>query len=313
MRYVPLGRSGLKISRLALGTWRSWGTALDYGQAEACFRAALAGGVNLIDVADVYAGGQAEAWLGWMLGAVDRDRLVISTKVYWPAGDGPNDRGLGRKHLRASVEASLRRLRTDHIDLLLCHRLDPETPTRETLRAIGDLLAAGAVLYWGVCSADAGAITDLCRSADALGVPRPVANQPPYSLLERRIEAEVLPECRRLGISQVVYSPLAQGVLTGKYLAARSPDSRATDPDRRPGMERYLEQAERVRGLVDLAAELDTTPARLALAWTLRDDGIATALFGATRPAQVRDDLEAIRLELDPATTQRLDALFPPA
>jgi aryl-alcohol dehydrogenase-like predicted oxidoreductase len=313
MRYVPLGRSGLKVSRLALGTWRSWATSLDYGQAEACFREALAGGVNLVDVADVYAGGQAEAWLGWLLASVDRDRLVVATKAFWPTGHGPNDRGLGRKHLRASVETSLERLRTDHIDLLYCHRLDPETPAEETLRAIDDLVTSGKVLYWGICSADAAAITDLCRRADALGVPRPIANQPPYSLLERRIEAEVLPVCRALGLGQVVFSPLAQGVLTGKYLAAEPPRSRAADPGRKPGMERYLERAGPVRGLADLADELGTTCARLALAWTLRSDGIASAIFGATSPEQVRDNLEATRLELAPGTLDRLEALFPPA
>lgn len=313
MRYVPLGRSGLRVSRLALGTWRTWGTTLDYAAAEACFRTALEGGVNLVDTADVYAGGQAESWLGWMLESVPRHALVIATKAFWPTGEGANQRGLSRKHLRASVESSLRRLRTDHVDLFYCHRLDPSVPVEETLRAVDDLIRAGKILYWGVCSADAAAIAGLCRTADQLGVPRPIANQPPYSLLDRRIELEVLSTCAALGIGQVVFSPLAQGVLTGKYLAGATPGSRAADPDRRPGMEGHLERTDRVRVLVAMADELGTTPARLALAWTLRSDDVCAAIFGATRVEQVRDDLAALELTLAPTTLSRLDRLFPTA
>ena len=313
MRHVRLGRSGLRVSRLALGTWRSWGTALDYAAAEACFRTALEGGINLVDVADVYAGGQAEAWLGWMLESVDRHEVVVASKAFWPSGDGPNDRGLGRKHLLASVEASLRRLRTDHLDLFLCHRLDTDTPAEETLRTIDDLVAKGKILYWGICSADATAIAGLCRLADGLGVPSPIANQPPYSLLDRRIERSVLPVCERLGIGQIVFSPLAQGVLTGKYLDGPPAGSRATDAHRKPGMERHLERVAAVRGLRTLADELGTTPARLALAWTLRGPAVASAIFGATRPEQVRDNLAALELSLTPEVLARLDAEFPPA
>ncbi len=312
MRHVPLGRSGLRVSRLALGTWRSWGTALDYSAAEACLRAALDGGISLVDLADVYAGGQAESWLGWMLGSLNRHRLVIATKAYWPTGDGPNDRGLSRKHLRARVDASLRRLRTDHIDLFYCHRLDPGVPLAETLRTIDELVSAGKILYWGLCSADAAAITAVCRAADQLGVPRPIANQPPYSLLDRRIEAEVLPTCSALGLGQAVFSPLGQGVLTGKYLGAPPPGSRANDPARLPGMEDHLERTDAVRSLVALAGELGTTPARLALAWTLRPGAATASIFGATSPEQVAENLAALELVLTPPTLGTLDRVFPP-
>jgi aryl-alcohol dehydrogenase-like predicted oxidoreductase len=316
MRYARLGRSGLRVSRMALGTWRSWGAALDYAGAEACFRAAIEAGVNLVDVADVYAGGQAEAHLGWMLEQVRRERIVVATKAFWPAGDGPNDRGLSRKHLVASVEGSLRRLRTDRIDLFLCHRVDPETPTFETVRTLGRLIRDGKLLYWGLCTDRPADVLELCSVADELGVPRPVANQPPYSLLDRRIEGELLEVCGRFGLAQIVFSPLAQGVLTGKYLGAAPTGSRAADPGRVGGMERHLAPAHRhaVAGLVALAAELETSPAAVALAWTLREPtAVASALFGATSAEQVRANVAGASLDLPPEALDRLERLFPPS
>jgi len=208
---MKLGRSGLVISRLALGTWRTWGNRLDYATAEACFRTALDCGINLVDVADVYAGGQAESWLGWMMESLRREDVVVSTKIFWPTGDDPNSRGLSRKHLVEQVDTSLARLRTDYVDLLFCHRVDPAVPARETVATIGRLIETGKVLYWGISSADVARIVELCRTADALGVPRPIASQPRYNLQDRGIEAELLPTCRSLGMGQVVFSPLAQG------------------------------------------------------------------------------------------------------
>lgn len=311
MQYALLGRSGLRVSRLALGTWRNWGCGQDFYAAEDCLRAALCAGVNLVDVADVYAGGQAESWLGWMLGPADRGRVLIATKAFWPAGDAPNERGLSRKHLLESVEASLRRLRTDRIDLFLWHRLDAATPLLESVSATGDLLRQGKVLYWGLCSADAAAIAGVCRTADALGVPRPIANQPPYNLLDRRIEAEVIPACRALGLSQIAFSPLAQGVLSGKYLYGRPAASRAADPGRLEGMERHLSRSDAVAGLAALARDLSSTPAKLALAFCLRDDAVASAVFGASSPAQVLANVEAIEQPLSAEVRARLEAIFP--
>lgn len=312
MRFASLGRSGLRVSRLALGTWRTWGTSLDYAAAERVFRRAIEGGVNLVDVADVYAGGQAEAWLGWMMEHVRRDDLVVCTKACWPTGAGPNAGGLSAKHLAESVERSLGRLRTDRIDLFLCHRTDPSTPLQETVGAIGRLIAAGKIVHWGVSTGRAADLIDLAHVADALAVPRPIANQPPYSLLDRRIEAELLPVAGRLGIGQVVFSPLAQGVLTGKYLAATPPDSRAGDPSRLAGMERYLARRDAVAGLADLARELGTTPGRCALAWVLRAGAVASALFGASSPGQVDDNLAALDVDVS-EVTERLERLFPSA
>jgi len=312
VRYTTLGRSGLRVSRLALGTWRTWGTSLDYDAAERVFRRALEGGVNLVDLADVYAGGQAEAWLGWMMQSLRRDDLVICTKACWPTGAGVNAGGLSARHLAEAVEGSLRRLRTDRVDLFLCHRSDPGTPTPESVRAIGRLVAAGKVVHWGVSTGSAADLVDLARTADALGVPRPVACQPPYSLLDRAIERELLPTARRLGVGSVVFSPLAQGVLTGKYLAAAPPDARGADPARASGMERYLDRREAVAGLAALAGELETTPGRVALAWVLRRrGGVASALFGASTPEQVEDNLGGLELSLDGETLDRLDGLFP--
>ncbi len=209
---MRLGRSGLVISRLALGTWRTWGNTLDYEAAERCLRTALEHGVNLVDVADVYAGGQAESWLGWMMESLRRSDVVVSTKFFWPTdADDPNARGLSSKHLTEQLETSLRRLRTDYVDLLFCHRVDPRVPAEETVRTIGRMIDAGKVLYWGVSSADVARIMELSRTAEALGVPRPIASQPRYNLLDRGIEDELLPTCRSLGMGQVVFSPLGQG------------------------------------------------------------------------------------------------------
>ena len=314
MKYVNLGRSGLKVSRLSIGSWLTFGSSVDAGLTERCVRTALDGGVNVIDTADIYAIGAAEAALGTFLPDLQRSSIVLATKLFWPMSDDPNDRGLSRKHVFESIEASLRRLRTDYVDLYQCHRYDEETPLDETVRAMGDLVRMGKILYWGVSCWTASQIVDACRTADLLGAPRPISNQPPYNLLSREIECDVIPTSRHEGLSQIVFSPLAQGALTGKYSGGVRPEgSRAADSQRNMFMDRMLEPANlaRIDGLVAIAAELGTTPSRLALAWCLRDDNVASVIFGATRVEQVQDNVEAAELCLSEETIRRLDALFP--
>ncbi len=315
MQYVNLGRSGLKVSRVALGSWLTYGSSVDGTGTGACVRAALDAGVIFIDTADVYARGEAETVLGGVLDGVKRSSYVLASKAFWPMSDDPNDQGLSRKHLFESCHASLRRLRTDYLDLYQCHRYDRHTPVAETVRAMGDLIAQGKVLYWGVSCWRASQIKDACHIADKLGVPRPISNQPPYNLVNRSIEQEVIPASIEEGLGQVVFSPLAQGLLTGKYSGGKLPaGSRGADEQRNVFMRGHLADAEllsRVDRMVAIAKELDTTPARLALAWCLRDDAVASVIVGATRTSQVEDNVAAANLELNEDVLSALDELFP--
>ena len=314
MQYMNLGASGLKVSRVAIGSWLTYGSSVQKEETAACIRAALDQGVILVDTADIYARGAAESVLGEVLQGVRRQDVVRATKAFWPMSDNPNDRGLSRKHLFESVHASLERLRTDYVDLYQCHRYDHETPVAETVAAMGDLIRQGKVLYWGVSCWRAEQILDACRLADQLGVPRPISNQPPYSLLARDIEQEVVPLCEREGLGQIVWSPLAQGVLTGKYSGGNRPSgTRGADEQRNMFMGRHLQDdvLDRVDKMVEIAGDLGTTPARLALAWALRLDNIVSVIVGATRPEQVVDNVAAAELELDADVLTALDELFP--
>src|SRR6516164_2047269 len=232
MEHRHLGRSGLKVSEIAYGNWITHGSQVAEDAAKACVAAALDEGITSFDTADVYAGTRAESVLGRALHGVRRESLEICTKVFWPTGSGPNDRGLSRKHIIESAHASLRRLQTDYIDLYQAHRYDHETPLEETLRAFDDLVRQGKVLYVGVSEWRAEEIAEAVKIAGELGFDRIVSNQPQYNMLWRVIEAEVLPLCQEAGIAQIAWSPIAQGVLTGKYLAGDRPPagSRATDP-----------------------------------------------------------------------------------
>ncbi len=315
MKYRALGRSGLKVSRVVLGSWLTFGSSVDRRTTVSTVRAALDRGIQTFDTADVYARGEAERVLGEALRGVDRTSIVLASKCFWPMGSGPNDRGLSRKHVTESVEASLQRLGTDYLDLYQCHRYDTETPLEETVRAFEDLVRHGKVLYWGVSVWSGGQIEEairLARDANGYG---PVSNQPPYNLLERDIEEEVLPVCRRLGVGQIVFSPLAQGVLTGKYEGGVRPEgSRAADPERGVFMKRYLapEAAARVARFVALAEEAGVTPARLALASLLARPGIDAVIVGATNPDHVEENAAAVDVVIDGDLARRLDEIFPP-
>ena len=311
MDYRHLGRSGLKISEIAYGNWITHGSQVEETAALACVRAALDEGITTFDTADVYAGGRAEEVLGRAMHGVRRESIEVCTKVFWPIGDGPNDRGLSRKHITESLHASLRRLGTDYVDLYQAHRYDHETPVEETVRAFDDLVRAGKVLYVGVSEWRAEEISAALRAADELGLDRIVSNQPQYNMLWRVIEAEVVPLCEKEGLGQIVWSPIAQGVLTGKYSPGDAPPagSRATDPSGSRFMTDLLtdEVLGAVQRLAPVAADVGLSMAQLAVAWTLQNPDVSAAIVGATRPEQVRENVKAAGVRLDAGVMARID------
>ncbi len=317
MDYRLLGRSGFKVSELTYGNWVTHGSQIGEEAASACVRAALDCGITSFDTADVYARGLAEEILGRALKGERRAGLEVFTKVYGPMGDGPNDAGLSRKHIREGIEASLRRLQMDYVDLYQAHRYDYETPLEETMQAFADVVRSGKALYIGVSEWRAEQIREAKSLAEELHVPL-VSNQPQYSAIYRVIEAEVLPTCRELGLSQVVWSPLGQGVLTGKYQPGQPlpQGSRATDED--GGGAKFIqgllrdEVLERVQQLRPLAEEVGLSMAGLALAWVLQEENVASAIIGASRPEQVQDNVAAVGVRLDPELKKRMDEILAP-
>jgi aryl-alcohol dehydrogenase-like predicted oxidoreductase len=316
MEHRHLGRSGLKISEIAYGNWLTHGSQVEEDAAKACVAAALDEGITTFDTADVYAGTAAEAVLGRALHGVRRESIEIFTKVYWPAGPGVNDRGLSRKHIMESANASLRRLQTDYVDLYQAHRFDYETPLEETLRAFDDLVRQGKVLYLGVSEWRAEQIADALRIADQMGFDRIVSNQPQYNMIWRVIEAEVVPLCEKEGIGQVVWSPIAQGALTGKYLPGGElpSGSRANDPTGANFIRNYLTEPilSRVQQLRLVAEQAGLSLAQLGIAWTLQNPGVSAAIVGATRPEQVRENVRAAGVRLGQDIMRRIDDVLGP-
>ncbi|WP_103534856.1 aldo/keto reductase family protein [Streptomyces sp. SM11] len=316
MKFRQLGRSGLQVSEIACGNWLTHGAQINDDQAVQCVHAALDAGITTFDTADVYAGTAAEAVLGKALKGQRRESLVISTKVFFPTGPGPNDGGLSRKHITEAINGSLSRLGTNYIDLYQAHRFDHRTPLEETLKTFDDLIRQGKVLYIGVSEWTADQIARAMKLAGELGLDRFVSNQPQYSMLWRVIEEEVVPLCDREGLSQIVWSPLAQGVLTGKYLPGHPPPagSRATDEVGSGWVKTFLrdEVLERVQQLTPIAQELGLTQAQLAVAWTLQNPNVAAAIVGASRPEQIRDSAKAAGIRIDPALMRRIDTVLGP-
>ncbi len=310
MKHRHLGQSGLLVSEIAYGNWITHGSQVEKDAAIACVRAAIEEGITTFDTADVYAGTRAEAVLGKALAGERRESLEVFTKVYWPTGPGPNDRGLSRKHIVESIDGSLRRLRTDYVDLYQAHRYDVETPLEETMLAFADIVRQGKALYIGVSEWTAEQIGRAAALARELRVPL-VSNQPQYSMLWRVIEAEVIPASERAGIGQIVWSPIAQGVLTGKYLPGQPPPkgSRATDESGAQFMTRLMTDAvlTRVQKLKPIAQEAGLSMAQLAVAWVLQNRNVASAIVGASRPEQVRDNAKAAGVRLDGAVMERID------
>lgn len=292
MEFRHLGKSGLVVSEIAYGNWITHGSQVEEETAIACVHAALDEGITTFDTADVYAQGRAEEVLGKALKGQRRDGIEIFSKVYWPVGPGKNDRGLSRKHIIRGVEESLRRLGTDYLDLYQAHRFDYATPLEETLRAFDDLVRQGKVLYVGVSEWRAEEIAQALKIADEMGFDRIVSNQPQYNMLWRVIEAEVVPLCEREGIGQIVWSPIAQGVLTGKYKPGQPPPAGSRATDEKSGAQfirRFLDNQqllERVQQLLPLAAEAGLTPAQLAVAWVLQNTNVSAAIIA--RPGRSR-------------------------
>jgi aryl-alcohol dehydrogenase-like predicted oxidoreductase len=317
MDHRLLGRSGFKVSELTYGNWVTHGSQIEEDAAQACVHAALDCGITSFDTADVYARGRAEEILGRALKGQPRAGLEIFTKVYGPMGEGPNEVGLSRKHIREGIDASLRRLQLDYVDLYQAHRYDYETPLEETMQAFADVVRSGKALYIGVSEWRAEEIREAKALAEELHVPL-VSNQPQYSAIYRVIEAEVLPTCRELGLSQVVWSPLGQGVLTGKYQPGQAPPAGSRATDEAGGGAKFISRLlrddvlERVQQLRPLADEAGLSMAGLALAWVLQEENVASAIIGATRPEQVRDNVQAVGVRLDPALKQRMDEILAP-
>lgn len=316
VNYRHLGRSGLKISEITYGNWLTHGSQVENDAATACVRAALDNGITSFDTADVYANTAAETVLGEALKGERRQSLEIFTKVYWPTGPkGPNDTGLSRKHIMESIDGSLTRLQTDYVDLYQAHRYDHATPLEETMQAFADVVRQGKALYIGVSEWTADQIRAGQALAQDLGF-RLVSNQPQYSALWRVIEGEVVPVSEELGLSQIVWSPVAQGVLTGKYLPGQPlpAGSRATDEKGGARMvQSFLDRPnvlERVQQLRPVADELGLSLAQLAVAWVLQNANVAAAIIGASRPEQVVENVKASGVEIPAELMTRIDEIL---
>ena len=315
MDYRYLGNSGLKITEITYGNWLTHGSQVENDAARECVAAALDSGITTFDTADAYANTAAETVLGEALASERRESLEIFTKVYWPTGPmGANDSGLSRKHIMESINGSLSRLGTDYVDLYQAHRYDAETPLEETMQAFADVVRQGKALYIGVSEWDADQLRRGSALAKDLGISL-ISNQPQYSMLWRVIEEEVVPASKELGISQIVWSPVAQGVLTGKYLPGQPlpAGSRATDDKGgADAVKRFLtdDVLTAVQELKPIADEQDLTLAQLAIAWVLSNENVASAIIGASRPDQVRDNVKAAGVSLSSDTLARIDAVL---
>jgi len=303
------------VSEITYGNWITHGSQVEQEAAIKCVRAALDNGITTFDTADVYAGTRAETVLGKALKGVRRESYELLTKVYWPTGPGKNDRGLSRKHIMESVHASLSRLKTDHIDLYQMHRFDFETPLEESLSAFDDLIRQGKVNYIGFSEWTAAQISDALKIQDSQGYTRFVSSQPQYSMLWRVIESEVVPLSTREGIGQIVWSPIAQGALTGKYLPGKKPPkgSRATDKKGGANMiSRWMrdEVLTAVQNLKPIADGNGLTLAQLAVAWVLQNPNVSSAIIGATKPSQIKENIKASGVKLDSATMNAIDKVL---
>jgi len=308
MNYRRLGRAGMKVSEISIGGWLTFGGTVDAAATGEIIGAAIDRGINFIDLSDIYSRGEAERVCGRILRDFKRSDLVISSKLFWPMSPNVNDRGLSRKHIFESVEKSLLRLDTDYLDIYFCHRFDPETEVEEVVRAMDDLVRQGKILYWGTSVWEAEQIALAVGEAERYGGYRPQVEQPRYNLLDRHIEEQILPTCFGHGIGLVVWSPLAQGILTGKYNEGIPAASRG-------GTSEWLKtdltenNLAKVRKLNSLAAELNLTLAQLALAWVLRRPEISSAIIGATRPEQVIENVAASGVVLNSKTLGAIERI----
>lgn len=312
MEYRHLGKQGIRVSEVCLGSWLTYGGATEANTARECIERAYDLGINFFDTANVYAHGEAEKVVGQVLRQYPRESYVLASKVYFPMGDGPNDRGLSRKHILEQCDASLKRLGVDYIDLYQAHRYDPHVPLAETLMAFDHLVRQGKILYYGVSEWSAGQIahaSDLTRVAGLYPI---ASNQPRYNILQRQIEPEILPLCHREGIGIINFSPLAQGILTGKYKPGEPlpMGSRASDPKQNAFMKLDDQQLVKVQKLIPIAQAEGLSMSQLALAWCLRNEALSSVIIGASKPSQVEDNVGAVGKKLSPQTLQAIEDLF---
>jgi voltage-dependent potassium channel beta subunit len=311
MEYRRVGKSGLMVSAISLGAWLTYGSnSVEQDTAKACLRAAIEHGINFIDTADMYSYGEAEKLVGDVIKDYKRSDLVISTKAYWPMSSNVNDRGLSRKHITESVNASLKRLDQDYVDIFFCHRFDDNVPLEETVRAIDDLIHQGKILYWGTSMWNATNLSDGVAATKLLNANHPVVEQPKYNMLDRDfVESGLETTLNNHGLSLVVWSPLAQGVLTGKYNDTIPSDSRYHSV---PWFKDQLTPArlEKAREITQLAQEIGTTSGTLALAWVLQNPHVASAITGATKPEQIAENIRALDLTITEEINQKIEAIL---
>ena len=309
MKYRRIGKYGIKVSEISLGAWLTYGNSVDVKLTCEIVHAAIEAGVNYIDLADIYAKGEAEKFVGQAIKGYTRSDLVLSSKVFWPMSDNVNDRGLSRKHIMESVEKSLTRIGTDYLDLYFCHRFDKETEVEETVRAMSDLVAQGKILYWGTSVWEADQIERAVGEARACAGYLPAIEQPRYNMLDRHIEDAIMPTCAHHGMGIVVWSPLAQGILTGKYNDGVPKGTRAAETMWVAG---HLtdENLDKVRKLSSVAREAGMTISQMALGWILRRPEISCAIVGATNVSQLEENLGAAELELSTDLLAKIDEVL---
>ena len=301
MKYRRLGSAGIKVSEISLGGWLTFGGTVEEKMTARIVAAAIDQGVNFIDLADIYSRGEAEQVCGRILAGRTRTDLVVSSKLFWPMSEDINDRGLSRKHIFESIDKTLARLGMEYLDIYFCHRFDPETEVEEVVRAMDDLMRQGKILYWGTSVWEADQIVAAAAAADNFNAYRPQVEQPRYNMLDRHIEPEIMPTCARLGMGLVVWSPLAMGMLTGKYNDGVPPGSRGATSE---WLRNTItdENVEKSRRLMAIAGDLGITAGQLALAWVLRRPEISSAITGATRPEHITSNVAACGIELDSST-----------
>jgi len=314
MQYRRLGDAGVKLSEIGLGGWLTFGNALEAEQARNVMRTAFDVGINFFDTADVYAEGKCEEAWGELLKDHKRSDYVLATKLFFPMGKGPNDRGLSRKHIMESCHNSLRRLRTEYLDIYQCHRFDPETPIEETVSAMHDLVRQGKVLYWGFSEWTTQQIEQMLQACGDR-FERPKSSQPRYSLVEPAVQRDVMPLCQKAGIGQIVFSPLAQGVLSGKYKPGQPypADSRAVDDRQNHFIRRFLQNdqlLQKVQRLTPIAQENHCTMSQMALAWVLRRPEVTSCIVGASKPKQLEENAEASGVQLSPEAIRRIEEVL---
>ncbi len=309
MNYRRVGKSGLKVSEIAIGGWLTFGGSVDTQRTERIIKTALDLGVNFIDLSDIYARGEAERAIGKAIAGCKRSDLVISSKLFWPMSDNVNDRGLSRKHIMESIDKTLARLGLEYLDIYFCHRYDPETEVEEVVRAMDDLVHRGKILYWGTSVWTSAQIERAIGDADRFGAYRPIVEQPRYNMIDRHIEEDILPTCEQYGLGLTVWSPLAQGILTGKYNEGIPAGTRAATTD---WLKRDLtpENIAKAQKLAELAKSYHVTINQLALAWILRQPQVSCAITGATDESHVKDNVEASEFELSQSILEKIEVIF---